>query len=59
MFELVKEGKVFNVLFGVYIGDIEEIEKVWGKVNKIEYIGNGMYVIFINKNVVFGFNKGL
>lgn len=58
MFELAKEGKVPNVPFGAHTGDIEEIEKAWGKANKTEYAGNGMYANFTNKNVVFGFNKG-
>ena len=31
MFELAKEGKVPNVPFGAHTGDIEEIEKAWGK----------------------------
>ena len=53
-----KEGKVPNVPFGAHTGDIEEIEKAWGKANKTEYTGNGMYATFTNKNVVFGFNKG-
>ncbi|MED3469255.1 YjgB family protein [Bacillus thuringiensis] len=58
LFELAKEGKVPNVPFGAHTGDIEEIEKAWGKANKTEYAGNGMYATFTNKNVVFGFNKG-
>ena len=31
MFELAKEGKVPNVPFAAHTGDIEEIEKAWGK----------------------------
>ncbi len=31
LFELAKEGKVPNVPFGAHTGDIEEIEKAWGK----------------------------
>ncbi|MBJ7936920.1 YjgB family protein [Bacillus cereus] len=58
LFELAKEGKVPNVPFGAHTGDIEEIEKAWGKANKTEQAGNGMYATFTNKNVVFGFNKG-
>ncbi|AGE78671.1 TPA: YjgB family protein [Bacillus thuringiensis] len=58
LFELAKEGKVPNVPFGAHTGDIEEIEKAWGKANKTEYAGNGMYATFTNKNIVFGFNKG-
>ncbi|WP_141527008.1 YjgB family protein [Bacillus thuringiensis] len=58
LFELAKEGKVPNVPFGAHTGDIEEIEKAWGKANKTEQAGNGIYATFTNKNVVFGFNKG-
>ncbi|MDR2995838.1 MAG: YjgB family protein [Bacillus cereus] len=58
LFELAKEGKVPDVPFAAHTGDIEEIEKAWGKANKTEHAGNGMYATFTNKNVVFGFNKG-
>ncbi|MCX9098230.1 YjgB family protein [Bacillus anthracis] len=58
LFELAKEGKVPNVPFAAHTGDIEEIEKAWGKADKIEQAGNGMYATFTNKNVSFGFNKG-
>ncbi|TCW57895.1 uncharacterized protein DUF4309 [Bacillus thuringiensis] len=58
LFELAKEGKVPNVPFAAHTGDIEEIEKAWGKADKTEQAGNGMYATFINKNVSFGFNKG-
>ncbi|PGD33638.1 YjgB family protein [Bacillus wiedmannii] len=58
LFELAKEGKVPNVPFAAHTGDIEEIEKDWGKADKTEQAGNGMYATFTNKNVSFGFNKG-
>ncbi|PHC83835.1 hypothetical protein COF42_22665 [Bacillus wiedmannii] len=58
LFELAKEGKVPNIPFAAHTGDIEEIEKAWGKADKTEQAGNGMYATFINKNVSFGFNKG-
>ncbi|ATI53145.1 YjgB family protein [Bacillus cereus group sp. BfR-BA-01445] len=58
LFELAKEGKVPNVTFAAHTGDIEEIEKAWGKADKTEQAGNGMYATFINRNVSFGFNKG-
>ncbi|WHY26741.1 YjgB family protein [Bacillus wiedmannii] len=58
LFELAKEGKVPNVPFAAHTGDIEEIEKAWGKADKTEQAGNGMYATFSNKNVAFGFNKG-
>ncbi|WP_259415678.1 YjgB family protein [Bacillus toyonensis] len=58
LFELAKEGKVPNVPFAAHTGDIEEIEKAWGKADETEQAGSGMYATFTNKNVVFGFNKG-
>ncbi|MGN5651917.1 YjgB family protein [Bacillus sp. Brlt_9] len=58
LFELAKEGKVPSVPFAAHTGDIEEIEKAWGKADKTEQAGNGMYATFTNKNVSFGFNKG-
>ncbi|PFN19805.1 YjgB family protein [Bacillus cereus] len=58
LFELAKEGKVPNVTFAAHTGDIEEIEKAWGKADKTEQAGGGMYATFINKKVAFGFNKG-
>ncbi|MGW8448118.1 YjgB family protein [Bacillus wiedmannii] len=58
LFELAKEGKVPNVPFAAHTGDIEEIERDWGKADKTEQAGNGMYATFTNKNVSFGFNKG-
>ncbi|WP_342714708.1 YjgB family protein [Bacillus paramycoides] len=58
LLELAKEGKVPNVPFAAHTGDIEEIEKAWGKADKTEQAGNGMYATFTNKNVSFGFNKG-
>ncbi|EJR55049.1 hypothetical protein IIM_01989 [Bacillus cereus VD107] len=58
LFEQAKEGKVPNVPYAAHTGDIEEIEKAWGKADKTETAGNGMYATFTNKNVAFGFNKG-
>lgn len=58
LFEQAKVGKVPNVPYAAHTGDIEEIEKVWGKADKTEQAGNGMYATFTNKNVAFGFNKG-
>ncbi|QUG84482.1 YjgB family protein [Bacillus nitratireducens] len=58
LFEQAKVGKVPNVPYAAHTGDIEEIEKAWGKADKTEQAGNGMYATFTNKNVAFGFNKG-
>ncbi|RWS44869.1 DUF4309 domain-containing protein [Bacillus mycoides] len=58
LFEQAKEGKVPNVPYAAHTGDIEEIEKAWGKADKTDQAGNGTYATFTNKNVAFGFNKG-
>ena len=58
LFEQAKEGKVPNVPYAAHTGDIEEIEKAWGKADKTDQAGNGMYATFTSKNVAFGFNKG-
>lgn len=58
LFKLAKEGKVPNISYAAHTGDIEEIEKAWGKADKTEQAGNGMYATFTKKNVAFGFNKG-
>ena len=58
LFEQAKEGKVPNIPYAAHTGDIEKIEKAWGKADKTEQAGNGMYATFTNKNVSFGFNKG-
>lgn len=56
--EQAKQGKVPNVAFAAHTGDIEEVEKAWGKADKTETAGKGMYATFTSKNVVIGFNKG-
>ncbi|MED1510983.1 YjgB family protein [Bacillus proteolyticus] len=58
LFEQAKVGKVPNVPYAAHTGDIEEIEQAWGKADKTDQAGNGMYATFTSKNVAFGFNKG-
>lgn len=56
--EQAKQGKVPNVSFAAHTGDIEEVEKGWGKADKTEPAGKGMYSTYTSKKVVIGFNKG-
>jgi hypothetical protein len=59
LFELAKKGQVPNVKFAAHIGLIDEVEKAWGKADKTEGAGKGIYATFSKKNVVIGFNKGM
>ncbi|MDH2882681.1 MULTISPECIES: YjgB family protein [Bacillus cereus group] len=56
--EQAKQGKVPNVSVAAHTGDIEEVEKEWGKADKTEPAGKGMYATYTKRNVVIGFNKG-
>ncbi|MBC6973084.1 YjgB family protein [Bacillus sp. Xin] len=56
--EQAKQGKVPNVAFAAHTSDIEDVEKVWGKADKTEPAGKGMYSTYKSKKVVIGFNKG-
>jgi hypothetical protein len=55
-----QQGKVINSDFSVKTTTIEDIEKVWGKADKIDYVASakGRYATYTSHNVVFGINKG-
>ncbi len=55
-----KNGKVINCQFPVKTKTIDDVIKVWGEPDKIDYVAaaKGSYATFDKKNVVFGFNKG-
>jgi hypothetical protein len=55
-----QQGKVLYCDFPVKTTTIEDIEKVWGKADKSEYIAaaSGQYATYSSRNVVFGSNKG-
>jgi hypothetical protein len=55
---LAKIGKVPDVKYGAHTGLIDDVEKAWGKADKEEPAGKGIYATYSKKNVVFGFNKG-
>ena len=58
MFELAKEGKVPNVPFAAHTGDIEEIEKAWGKQIKRNKQEMECTLPLQIKMFPSGFNKG-
>lgn len=58
MFELAKSGKVSGIEFAAKTGLIDDVEKKWGKADKEESAGSGIYATYTKKNAVIGFNKG-
>ena len=60
MMELGQQGKVINSDFAAKTTTIEDVEKVWGKADKSDYVasGKGRYATYTSHNVVFGINKG-
>jgi hypothetical protein len=58
--KLGKQGKVDNNNFSVKTNTIEDVEKVWGKTDKTDWVAaaKGRYATFTSHNVVFGINKG-
>lgn len=58
--ELAKKGKVINFDFPAKTTTIEDIEKVWGKPEKTDWIpeARGNYVTYPKHNMAFGINKG-
>lgn len=58
--ELAKEGKVINCDFPAKTTTIEDIEKKWGKPEKLDWVptAKGNYATYLKHNAVFGFNKG-
>ncbi|OCT13502.1 hypothetical protein A8709_18060 [Paenibacillus pectinilyticus] len=58
MFELAKSGKVAGIPFAAKTGLTDEVEKLWGKADKTDSAGAGLYATYAKKNAVIGFNKG-
>ena len=60
MMALGKQGKVMNSDFPAKTTTIEDVEKVWGKADKTDWIAaaKGRYATYSSHNVVFGINKG-
>ncbi|NQX57292.1 YjgB family protein [Paenibacillus qinlingensis] len=58
MFELAKSGKVSGIPFAANTSLTDDVEKSWGKADKTESAGSGIYATYSKKNAVIGFNKG-
>ncbi|MDR6552719.1 YjgB family protein [Paenibacillus qinlingensis] len=58
MLELAKSGKVSGIPFAATTGLTDDVEKSWGKADKTESAGSGLYATYSKKNAVIGFNKG-
>lgn len=57
---LAKEGKILNSTFPVKKTTIDQVEKVLGKADSADYIGEakGTYYVYMSHGLVFGANKG-
>ncbi|SEN99452.1 YjgB family protein [Paenibacillus sp. OV219] len=58
MLTLAKDGKVKGIPFTADKGLIDDVEKDWGKADKTDFAGKGMYATYAKKHAVIGFNKG-
>jgi hypothetical protein len=58
MLALAKDGKVKDIPFAADKGLIDDVEKDWGKSDKTDFAGKGMYATYAKKHAVIGFNKG-
>jgi hypothetical protein len=58
MLELAKSGKVSGITFAANTGLTDDVEKLWGKADKTEAAGSGLYATYSKKNAVIGYNKG-
>ncbi|WP_235550023.1 YjgB family protein [Paenibacillus sp. Soil766] len=58
MLELAKSGKVNGIPFAANTGLTDDVDKSWGKADKSESAGSGIYATYTKKNAVIGFNKG-
>lgn len=55
-----RQGKVIGCEFPVETKCIEDVQNVWGKEDKSDYVpaAKGTYAVYNQKNIAFGFNKG-
>jgi PBP1b-binding outer membrane lipoprotein LpoB len=58
MLELAKSGKVSGIPFAGKTSLTDDVEKLWGKADKTESAGSGLYATYSKKNAVIGYNKG-
>ena len=59
MLASAKQGKVINSDYAAKTTTIDDVEKVWGKADKTDYVASaGRYATYTINKVVFGVNKG-
>jgi hypothetical protein len=58
LLQLAKQGKVPGVEYAAHSGLIDEVEAAWGEPDTKDSAGKGIYAVYSDKHVVFGFNKG-
>ncbi|HEY8910524.1 MAG TPA: YjgB family protein [Desulfosporosinus sp.] len=59
MLASAKQGKVINSDYTAKITTIDDVEKVWGKADKTDYVASSsFYATYTSHKVVFGVNKG-
>jgi hypothetical protein len=60
MMSMAKQGKIISSDFAVKTTNIDEVEKVWGKADKTDFVAaaKGQYNTYSKYKVVIGFNKG-
>ncbi|MCA0755293.1 YjgB family protein [Paenibacillus sp. N4] len=57
--ELAKQGKVPGCSYAAHTALYDDIEKAWGKADRNESAGKGMYATYEDKGITFGYNKGM
>jgi len=58
LLSLAKKGKVPGVAFAAHTQLIDDVEKAWGKPDKLDFVGSNQYATYTAKKAVIGFNKG-
>ncbi|MEK0315606.1 YjgB family protein [Cohnella sp. 56] len=55
---LAKKGQAPGIPFAAHDSLIDDVEKAWGKADKSDSAGKGIYAVYGKHDAVFGFNKG-
>ncbi|MBB6675113.1 YjgB family protein [Cohnella nanjingensis] len=58
LLKLAQKGRAPGIAYAAHTGLIDDVEKDWGKADKTEAAGKGIYATYAKKNAVIGFNKG-
>ncbi|WP_258171164.1 YjgB family protein [Paenibacillus sp. R14(2021)] len=58
MLALAKTGKVKGISFAAHDSLIDDVEKAWGKADRTDSAGKGIYATYSKKHAVIGYNKG-